>query len=138
MMKKLTTVLILMALCLALTSTVAYAERVSFGVRELLTNELMPLHDAPGLKTSNPGRVYVRHYLYGDFGGVYTNYFSASIGQQTTSPRLVGGSWVTPGIGNYIRSTAFTIGSYITLWGRANTNYGLTSIGIAGYMDTDA
>ena len=88
-------------------------------------------------KYAHAGYLYVRHYLDGDFGSVHTNYFKAGTGR-TGSTTLYGGNWMAPDTANFVRSGSIVLYDQWYAYGRGNTDYGLTTIVITGYSDSDA
>lgn len=136
-MKKTISLVIVLTLVLVCVANVASAASNPFGSKVIycqsgaerfLNNESRP---TDGLAVK--GRFYVRHYLWGDWGGVYTNYFKASnvFGGGT----LYGGNWMAPDTANYVRSNSLAVGKATYAWGRANTDYGVSYIEISGYSD---
>lgn len=83
------------------------------------------------------GKLYVRHYLHGEFGGVYTNYFKAGAAIRN-APTLYGGNWMAPDTANYVRSASLVADKPWYAYGRANTDYGLNTIVISGYSHINA
>jgi hypothetical protein len=141
-MKKILATLVLVALVLTMFASVASAVAPNnpFGSKVIYcaANAEQPLNNAQEpSKSVNNHRIYVRHYFYGDWGGVYTNYFRAG-GTQTNATSLLGGSWMAPDTANFVTSNSITTGRGWYAVGRGNTNYGLNSIQITGYSNEDA
>lgn len=142
-MKKIFAIVIALTMVLTMVASVASAGVVqnTFDYRTIRCQANMETglnsYDSAG-KTLNAGRLYVRHYLHGEFGGVYTNYFKAGLIKRD-APNLVGGNWMAPDTANFVRSTTIKIGSSQTwhAYGRGNTDYGLNTIEISGYSNID-
>lgn len=81
-MKKMISVLVLAVLMLTMVVSVASAASNPFGSKMITcaANAEVGLNNNPesANKAKNTGRLYVRHYLWGEWGGVYTNYFRAA------------------------------------------------------------
>jgi hypothetical protein len=139
-MKRMISMILVLATVFTLVTSVAVADLCSFGYKTIVCASNQERNCNAGsvdTKSGNTGKLYVRHYLYGDFGGVYTNYFRASE-SSTTRTGLVGGNWMAPDTANYVRSTSITRDKNWYTWGRGNTDYGLTYITISGYSNPDA
>lgn len=101
------------------------------------------LTDTCGLKADNPGKLYVRHYLWSNIPNYYgssnyTNYFQA-VPEDDLELRY-GGKWMAPGTANYVLSNSITSGESYGTAGRGNTKYaddGIPIIRVSGYMDAD-
>ncbi len=88
----------------------------------------------PGVKSAKPDVLYIRHYLVYDYGSVYNNHFRA---QNFISGAIVGSDWMAPDTANYVRSSAIDLYQRYWAMGRGNTDYGLTTITITGYSDSN-
>lgn len=93
----------------------------------------------PGYKTAKEKVLYVRHYLYGSYGGTYSNYFRAKNASSASNP-LLGGNWMAPDTANYVRSSSILANGLnrYHAFGRGNTDYGLNSITISGYCHANS
>ncbi|MEA5014256.1 MAG: hypothetical protein VB099_06820 [Candidatus Limiplasma sp.] len=140
-MKKMLSALVVVVLMMTMLASVANAASMPFssqtikcvknaevGVNQYTTTET---------KQAKETRLYVRHYLYGDFGGVYTNHFQAANQHRNATTRY-GGDWMAPDTANYVRSNSITLGKTWYAYARGNTDYGLATIVITGYSDQQA
>lgn len=135
-MKKTICLILVLAAVFTMLSSVAFATSNAFGSKIIYCSPnterfLNNNSSSEGLKTA--GRFYVRHYLWGSWGGSYTNYFKAS--QEYNGGTLYGGNWMAPDTANYVKSGSLIINKSTYAWGRANTDYGLSYIEITGYSD---
>ncbi len=136
-MKKMLSALVVVVLMMTMVASVASAatyiqnpfDYVTILCQANAERLLNKYESAP--KTGNPTRLYVRHYLRDDLGMVYNNYFKAADNRNGTS--LKGGDWMSPDTANYVRSNSIVVNKPWYAYGRANTDYGLTSIVITGY-----
>ena len=141
-------VLIVAVMMMTMVASVASAASNAFGSKVIYCQENAEVHlnnntgaAATEIKTSAyKNKLYVRHYLWGDWGGVYTNYFKAarSTSKVRSEVTLLGGKWMMPDGAFYVESTSIGYGTVVNAWGRGNTNYGLNHIEITGYSDPNA
>lgn len=145
-MKKMLTALVLVVLMMTMLASVATAANQpgsrnntwDYNTIYCDPNRVIDLNkDWSYTKNGNQGQLYVRHYLWGDFGGVYTNYFQAK-SQYTGDNTRLGGKWMMPDGAFYVSSASLKLYYGCKACGRANTDYGLTTIQITGYMHPDA
>lgn len=143
-MKKMISVLVLSVLVLTMVASVASAASNPFGSKVIYCQENAEVHlnnNAGEIKqAATKNKLYVRHYLWGEWGGVYTNYFRAAKSASAVKKdvTLLGGKWMSPDGAFYVESTSIGYGTVVNAWGRGNTNYGLTRIEISGYSDPNA
>lgn len=143
-MKKMLSLGLALVMVLTMLSSVALAVQNPFSSKVIYcspgTEVGLCTKDTNDPKTdAQKGHLYVRHYLYGDWGGVYTNYFRASktrLGAAQSA--MVGGNWMAPDTANWVKSTTIKKGEVWYAYGRANTDYGLTYIEITGYSENQA
>lgn len=136
-MKKTFAIVIALALVLTCFASTAFAVMNSFQYATIKCQPNMEVGldtDRNTGKLKNPGVFYVRHYLHGDFGGVYNNYFKAG-NTLRNATKFCGGDWMAPDTANFIRSSSLSLGSVWQAYGRGNTDYGLSTIVISGYSD---
>lgn len=136
-MKKMLSVMLVAIMMLTMVASVASAASNAFGSKVIYcqvgAERFLNNNNNPTDTLKTKGRFYVRHYLWGDWGGAYTNYFKAS--QVFNGGTLYGGNWMAPDTANYVKSNSLAAGKPTYAWGRANTDYGLNYIEITGYSD---
>ena len=140
-------VALLLVVLMALEVGSALAVQISFTQAPVpaanTTTVLITDYPYYGLKSSKPGYLYVRHYLWSSTPGYYgssnyTNFFQAV--PSTNPSARYGGNWMAPGTADYIRSANITTGNSYGVAVRANTKYsdaGFSTIQISGYMDSN-
>ncbi|MEA5014248.1 MAG: hypothetical protein VB099_06780 [Candidatus Limiplasma sp.] len=126
--------LVVMLLLVMMVSSVALAERTPFNIQEIPCNASTPLMDWTPV-TRPCSQIYVRHYIWEDIGGSFTNYFWA--GLNGTNVRY-GGAWMVPDTTGSIKSSSIGGASTYRVIIRPNTVYadfGLESMHISGYAE---
>lgn len=146
-MKKTIATVLVLATVFSLLAGIALAERAAWGSKMITCqpNTEIWLMEKSVQKTDSRylKKLYVRHYLWGEWGGEYTNYFRATVTGYQHNPRYldrtscVGGKWMTPGGAYYVSSSTMTLNKWCAAWARGNTDYGVNRIEISGYYESN-